>query len=104
MPGYYRTDIGVDIDTMDGGGYCVTDIKSGEWTEYPVRIDTAGTYVLELGLASNMDSKNFHIEMNGVDISGAIDVPNTGGTQIWDTLKIPLNLFTTFGQSHKLMD
>jgi hypothetical protein len=95
VPGYYREDTGVDIDTIDEGGYCISDIKSGEWTEYPVQIETAGTYVIELGLASIMDDKNFHIELNGVNITGSVSVPNTGGTQIWDTLSIPLNLYTT---------
>lgn len=92
VPSYYREDTGVDIDTMDAGGYCVSDIESGEWTEYPVYVDATGTYVLELGVASDMDEKHFHIEMDGMDITGLVDVPNTGGMHNWDTLSIPIDV------------
>ncbi len=103
VPGYYRDDTGVDIDTMDAGGYCLSDIVSGEWTVYPVHIDTMGTYVLELGVASDMDGKGFHIEMNGIDITGAINVPNTGGMQAWDTLSIPLDVLEAGSRDLRLV-
>ncbi len=94
VPGYYRDDTGVDIDTMDTGAYCITDIVAGEWTEYPVQIDTTGTYTLEMGLASDMENRIFHVELNGIDITGAILVPNTGGMQAWDTISIPLDVLS----------
>jgi hypothetical protein len=103
VPGYYREDSGVDIDTMDAGGYYISDIVSGEWTEYPVHIDTTGTYALELAISSNMDDKSFHVELNGTDITGAIHVPNTGGNQEWDTLHIPLDVLTTGPKALRLM-
>jgi hypothetical protein len=94
VPGYYRDDAGVDIDTMDVGGYCITDLVSREWTEYPVRIDTTGTYTLEMAIASDVDGSSFHIEEYGSDISAAILVPNTGGLQVWDTISIPLGVLS----------
>ncbi len=102
IPGYYRKDTGVDIDTTDAGGYCISDVAAGEWTEYPVHIDTTGTYTLEVAVASDMDDKKFHIEMNGTAITGAVDVPNTGGMQVWDTLRIPIDLLTSGPETLRL--
>lgn len=95
VPGYYREDTGVDIDTLDPGGYCITDIESGEWTRYPVHIETTATFLLEMGVASGMDDRHFHIEMNDVDITGAVTVPNTGGMQVWDIISVPIEVLST---------
>ncbi|MFH0758160.1 MAG: glycosyl hydrolase [Bacteroidota bacterium] len=103
VPGYYREDTGVDIDTIDSGGYCITDIESGEWTEYPVNIDTTGTYTLELALASALDDRHFHLEMNGMDITGPVVVPNTGGNQVWDTISVPLGVLSTGNEAIRLV-
>ncbi|MFO7669714.1 MAG: glycosyl hydrolase [Bacteroidales bacterium] len=102
VPGYYRKDTGVDIDTTNAGGYCISDVVGGEWTEYPVHIDTTGTYTLEVAVASDMDDKKFHIEMNGTNITGSVDVPNTGGMQVWDTLRIPIDLLTSGPETLRL--
>lgn len=103
VPGYYRDDCGVDIDTIVSGGYYISDIVSGEWTEYPVRVETKGSYVLELGVASDMDGKSFHIELNGSDITAVIDVPNTGGLLAWDTLSISLDVIDTGAKDLRLV-
>ena len=37
-------------------------------------------------LASNGAGGTFHIEVNGVNKTGPIAVPNTGGWQVWTTV------------------
>ncbi len=93
----YRTD-DVDIETTadTGGGYNVGWIAQGEWLEYTVDV-TAGTYTLEARVASANSGGSFHIELDGVNISGAITVPNTGDWQTFQTVTIP-NLSLSAGE------
>ncbi len=94
----YRTDQ-VDIETCTdvSGGYNLGYSTSGEWLEYTVNVATTGLYDVDLRLASDGADKSFHIEMDGVNISGAITVPNTTGWQIWETVTLR-NLSLTKGQ------
>lgn len=94
----YRTDQ-VDIETCTdvSGGYNLGYSTSGEWLEYTVNVATTGLYDVDLRLASDGADKSFHIEMDGVNISGAITVPNTTGWQIWETVTLR-NLNLTKGQ------
>jgi hypothetical protein len=96
--GAYRTD-GVDIQpTSDtGGGYNVGWIQAGEWLKYTVNVATAGSYDLSLRLADTSTGGALHVEVDGVNVSGTLSVPNTGGWQTWTTItKTGINL--TAGQ------
>jgi carbohydrate binding protein with CBM6 domain len=85
--GVYRTD-GVDIQaTADtGGGYNIGWVKAAEWLKYTVNVTTAGTYAIDVRVASNGGGGTFHIAVNGVDVTGPLTVPNTGGWQAWKTI------------------
>jgi hypothetical protein len=85
--GAYRSnnvDIGAATDT--GGGYYVGWVKAGEWLKYTITASTAGTFTFDVRVASNGAGGTFHIEVNGVDKTGPITVPNTGGWQVWRTI------------------
>jgi hypothetical protein len=86
--GQYRA-TGVDIEatTDSGGGYDVGWAAGGEWLNYSANVTTAGTYDLDVRVASAGAGGRFHIEVNGVDKTGALTVPNTGGWQAWTTMK-----------------
>jgi hypothetical protein len=86
--GQYRT-TGVDIEptTDAGGGYHLGWVFAGEWLRYSVNVTTAGTYDIEMRVASNGTGGTFHLEVNGVDRTGPFSVPNTGGWQTWTTLR-----------------
>ncbi|MGB7925676.1 MAG: kelch repeat-containing protein [Pyrinomonadaceae bacterium] len=86
--GVHRPTENVDIEgtTDTGGGFNVGWIAATEWLEYTVNVQTAGTYTLESRVASNGVGGTFHVEFNGVDKTGAIAVPNTGGWQNWQTV------------------
>ena len=88
--GKYRN-TAVDIETnADGGaGFDVTGTAAGEWLEYTVNVPTAGLYTIEMRVASNGTGGDFHIEFGGVNKTGSITVPGTGGAQSWQTLTIP---------------
>jgi hypothetical protein len=93
--GKYRT-TGIDVDieatTDSGGGYDVGWTKATEWLNYTVNVATAGTYTLEARVASSGAGGTFHIEANGVDKTGPMTIPNTGGWQSWTTISKEISL------------
>jgi Tol biopolymer transport system component len=97
----YRND-GVDIEgtTDTGGGYNVGYIATGEWLEYTVNVTTSGTYTLQARVAAAAAGGRLHVEMDGVNVSGSVTVPNTGGWQTWQTVSVTT---TSIGSGQKVM-
>lgn len=91
--GQYRT-TGVDIEaaTDTGGGYNVGWLRASEWLEYTVNVQTAGSYTLVARAASGASTGSFRVEFGGVDKTGTIAVPKTGGWQSWSDLSRTVNL------------
>jgi hypothetical protein len=91
--GQYRTtDVDLESTSDSGGGYNVGWIDSGEWLNYAVNVTAAGPYLLEARVASNGSGGTFHLEVSGVDITGPLAIPDTGGWQIWTTLSTSVTL------------
>src|SRR4029453_8003063 len=82
----YRT-TGVDVEATAGGGFNVGWAFAGEWLKYTVSVGSAGTYDLEFRVASNGAGGSFHVEANGVNVTGPMTVPDTGGWQTWSTIR-----------------
>lgn len=66
-----------DIDLWTSGNI-VKQLSSGEWMEYTVNVSSSGTYKLTVQAASYTGGGTFHVEMNGVDVTGTMTFPNTG--------------------------
>jgi len=94
--GQYRTG-GVGIAACSEGGYYVGWITSGEWLTYTVNVEYPGTYTLQARIASYNAGGAFHVELDGVNISGEINLPNTGGIQNWQTITVTTS-YLTIGQ------
>jgi Carbohydrate binding module (family 6)/PLD-like domain len=94
LGGQYRTTTAVDIETVTdvGGGYDVGWVMAGEWLKYTVNVTTAGTYTLEMRVASSGTGGTFHVEVNGTNVTGTLSIPNTGGWQTWTTVKKDVTL------------
>ena len=88
--GRFRT-TDVDIEnTADAGGlYNVGWIRPGEWLQYTVNVTADAQYDLMLRLASTGSGGLLHLDVDGVNATGAIQVPNTGGWQAWRTVTVP---------------
>jgi hypothetical protein len=86
--GQYRS-TGVDIETCNEGGYHICCAYGGEWLEYTVNVAAAGTYNIEARVASAGTGGLFHIEFNGQDKTGGIQVPNTGSWNTFQTVTKP---------------
>jgi hypothetical protein len=91
LGGAFRTSEGVDVQkTRDtGGGFNVGYAKAGEWIEYTIDVQTAGNYDLSFRIASATADGKFHAEVDGANVTGALTMPNTGGSQKWITLVKP---------------
>jgi len=95
--GQYRTTDGVDIEatTDAGGGYDVGWTSPGEWMQYTVNVTEAGIYTLKARVASILTGETFIVTLDGVNISGTMTVPNTGGYQTWQTISVTTPLLTS---------
>ena len=62
-------------------------VDGGEWVNYTVNVATAGTYDMEFRVASSGTGGTFHVDIGGVNKSGPIAIPNTGGWQTWTTVR-----------------
>jgi predicted Rdx family selenoprotein len=86
--GQYRTtDVDIEKTSDSGGGYDVGWVSAGEWLNYTLNVATAGTYDIDVRVASPSAGGVFHIEVNGVDKTGPMTVPNTGGWQTWSSVR-----------------
>jgi len=81
----YRTD-NVDVETCGEGGYNIGWIEPGEWLEYVVNVASPGTYNVELRVASQSSGGTMHIEFGGVNVTGTVSIPSTGGWQTWTSV------------------
>ncbi|MBN8429419.1 carbohydrate-binding protein [Microbulbifer salipaludis] len=81
--GQYRFDVGVDIEATNEGTTNVGWIDPGEWLNYTVDVQAAGTYTFTFRVASAADNGSFHIEFDGVDVTGPITTPNSGAWNNW---------------------
>jgi hypothetical protein len=84
---YRQTDVDIEPTTDIGGGYDVGWTRAGEWLQYATDISASGTYALELRVASPSTGGTVRVEVDGVDVTGTLTVPNTGGWQAWTTIR-----------------
>ncbi len=75
--GKYRKD-GVDIDDKPGGGFVVGWTHPGEWMNYTVLVAKAGSYTVALRAGTPNPGASCHIEIDSVNVSGKLDILNTG--------------------------
>jgi probable HAF family extracellular repeat protein len=80
---YRHTNVDIETSADVGGGYDVGWMTAGEWLGYAVAVQNAGTYRLTLRVAANGAGGRLHVEFNGVDKTGPMTIPNTGGWQSW---------------------
>ena len=85
--GAYRANsVDVQATSDSGGGYNLGWVVVGEWLKYTVSVAAARTYTLDLRVASKGAGGTFHVEVDGVDRTGPIAIPNTGTWQTWTTV------------------
>jgi hypothetical protein len=78
---------GVQTETTSdtGGGLNVGWIDAGDWMDYNVDVNPAGTYLAEYRVASPNTTGTFDLK-KGSTVLGSYTVPQTGGWQAWTTI------------------
>jgi Carbohydrate binding module (family 6)/Ricin-type beta-trefoil lectin domain-like len=91
----YRSD-GVDLETTSapGGGNDIGWTTTGQWFRFTVNVATAGTHNVTFRVASPSGvTDGFHLSnSSGTNLTGAVNVPATGGWQTWTTVTASLTL------------
>jgi alpha-L-fucosidase len=85
--GKYRLNSGVDIENCSAGGFNVGWTRAGEWLAYTVAINKSANYQASFYVASVLGSAKAHLACDGVDLTGAVAIPNTGAYQKWEIVK-----------------
>ncbi|WP_427874234.1 carbohydrate-binding protein [Flavobacterium sp. MMS24-S5] len=92
----YNTMSGVQTEatTDTGGGLNVGYCDTGDWMAYyNINFPTSGAYVIEYRVASAVTGGRLSSDLNAGTIQlGAINVPNTGGWQNWQTITQTVNV------------
>jgi hypothetical protein len=83
---FRATDVDLESTADTGGGFNLMKTRAGEWLKYTINVTTAATYTFEARVASLGGGGTFHVEVDGVDKTGSMTIPNTGGWQAWQTI------------------
>ena len=92
----YSTMSGVQTEatTDTGGGLNVGYADTGDWMAYyNINFPTSGNYVIEYRVASAVNGARISSDLSAGTIQlGAVNVPNTGGWQNWQTITQTVNV------------
>ena len=93
MGGQYRTAEDVDLERCSEGGFDVGFLDPGEWIEYTVDVTQGpGDYLLTTRLATPNTGGTFHVEFDGINVTGQLVAPRTGDWQAWTNLTTTVKL------------
>lgn len=78
--GIYRAN---DVDILARTGFASNDhvvfnARAGEWLEYTVNVASTGFYNIGASVSSRLAGGTFHIESDGINVTGALTAPTTG--------------------------
>jgi hypothetical protein len=76
----YRPGTGVDISTISADQSSTRSVgytRAGEWMKYSVNVQTTGTYSIAFRMASVGGGAQFHLEVDGKNVTGTMTVVDT---------------------------
>ncbi len=85
----YRPGDGVGTEVCNEGGFNLAYVAKDEWLKYTTKVNTTGNYTINLRIATPYNNRKLHIEVDGVNVTGVVNIPNTGGFQNWQTFAVP---------------
>ncbi|HEY3579821.1 MAG TPA: Ig-like domain-containing protein, partial [Pyrinomonadaceae bacterium] len=87
--GAYRSE-GVDLCACgNSDGAALGWSQVGEWTRYTVNVSTTDTYTLQARMSTITNGCAIHLEVDGVNVTGQMALPNTGAWDAWTTISKP---------------
>lgn len=87
----YDSMFGVQTEACSEGGQDVGYIDSGDWVDYSVNVQNAGTYSIEYRVAGINGSGKIELR-KGDTVLATTYIPASGGWQIWNTVSALVNL------------
>ena len=87
----YRTD-DVDIWTSHAEGYYTGANATGEWLAYTVEVAATGQYRVDLRVATPNSNRQVRLALDGVNVTGVVNLPNTGSWNNWQTVSTTATL------------
>lgn len=85
----YRPGDGVGTEVCNEGGFNLAYVAKDEWLKYTAKVNTTGNYTINLRAATPYNTRKLHLEVDGINVTGVVNIPNTGGFQAWQTVAIP---------------
>ena len=96
-------DVDIQTSTDSGNGYSIGYGAAGEWLNYDVFVNTFGVYDIHVRVASATNGRSMHLELDGLNISGSIAVPNTGGWTTFQTVTVKGNTLSVGAKRLKVV-
>lgn len=89
--GAYRPFERVDLaaESSASNGVSLGWTRAGEWLTYSVSVATSGQFRVAVRLSAQGAGGVFHLEVDGVDVTGPMAVPHTGGWAKWQIVQSP---------------
>src|SRR5215203_1745173 len=75
-----------------GGGLNVGWIEQGDWMDYSVTVSSAGTYTVNLRVATPNPGAQLQIKRSDGAVLSTVSLPNTWGWQSWQTISTTITL------------
>jgi hypothetical protein len=88
----YMSGVATEPTTDAGAGLDVGWIDNGDWMGYNVNVATAGTYTVNLRVASPYSGASLSLNKTDGTVLGSAIIPNTGGFQNWQTITMQVTL------------
>jgi hypothetical protein len=85
-------DVDMEITSDTSGGCNIGWVQAGEWTEYKIFAANNGAYEFMLRLATTKAGVSVHLEIDGVDVSGPIYVPQGASWHAYNNFTETVNL------------
>jgi len=86
---YRKTTVDIEARNDASNGHGIGWTSGGEWVIYTVNVTMTGKYTIRIPVASPNLGGTFHLESDGQDVTGPIQVPNTGSWQKLETVTVP---------------
>ena len=100
----YRLDTDVDIQAIDGGSMNCVRAGGGEFLTYTVNVPETGNYTIQAKVGTIFNNSNIMFSFNGIDQTGEVAVPNTGGFDSLTTITVAEDVLLTKGVQQLRLD
>ena len=93
----YRVDSDVDVEESAQGDIYVGQTADGEFLTYTVSVPEDGNYDIQARVSAANGVSSIMFSFDGVDVTGAVAVPQTGSSESWSIITVAQNVVLSRG-------